>query len=73
MQTKQDKQIKDSVPGNPSGINVHDGLNRAIRIWKKNLKDSNTVTELYDRKEYKKPSRKNREIMEAAKFKQRFQ
>ena len=70
MQTKQDKQIKDSIPGRPNSINVHDGLNRALRIWKKQLKDSDLIAELYERKEYIKPSDAKRKMLDVAKFKQ---
>ena len=67
---KQQKQIKDMVPGAPNSIKVSDGLNRAIRIWKKQLKDSDTINELFERKEHIKPSYKRRKQLETAKFKQ---
>lgn len=71
MNEKTFKKLKDNVPGNLAGVNVQNGdLNRALRIWKRNLKNSGIITELYDRKEFKKSSEKKREQFLTAQFKQ---
>ena len=50
------KKLQDSTPGRLSGVTTVNGIDRAIRRWKRSLKDSNVITETFDRKEYKKPS-----------------
>lgn len=65
------KKFQGIVPGNPQSIKVNGGdLSTALRIWKKQQKDSNIVQELFDRKYYKKKSVHKREQMSTAKYNQ---
>lgn len=56
------------------GANVLDGkLSSAIRIWKNELSDSGIIQTLRERNNgYVKPSKKRREIIELAKYKEKF-
>jgi ribosomal protein S21 len=56
------------LPGGIGSI-VHEGdLNAAIRHWKQNLKNSNIINELYDRKHFTKKSDLRRLTINHAKF-----
>lgn len=56
------KKIRSIRQRNISSIEVVDNdLNSAIRIWKRMLKENNTIEECYDRKFFQKPSRKKRD------------
>lgn len=56
------------------GANVIDGkLSSAIRIWKNELSDSGKIQKLRDIKSgFIKPSKKRRDIVELAKYKETF-
>lgn len=49
------------------GANVVDGnLNTAIQVWKQELKTSEKLTKLYEKREYVKPSRYRRKQLDMA-------
>lgn len=54
------KMLHSIVPGNGNAIKVLGSgkydIEYALRLWKRNLKDSDIVSELRDRMEYNKPS-----------------
>jgi ribosomal protein S21 len=49
-------------------VQVNGDINFSLRKWKRNLKDSKIVEQLFANKFYKKPSDERREIMELAKY-----
>lgn len=56
------KEFLSQIPNSPTGASVVNGdLSFAIRMWKKRLKESGNMQELYKRKYYKKPSTQRRE------------
>lgn len=50
------KQFNALVQGSPYSVAVNGDLTFALRQWKKILKDTNIVKELFDRQRYTKPS-----------------
>lgn len=62
------KKFRAIKPGALSSTVVVDDLGSALRIWKKQLKDSEVILECYDRKFYQKPSTKRRILLENAKY-----
>ena len=45
------------IPGQPSGVRVLDGnIERSLKIWKRQLKDSGKLMELKQRRYFEKPS-----------------
>lgn len=72
MNQKDWKKFQDIAPGRLYGATVVDNdINRAIRKWKKVLKDSNIIQEVFDRREYIQDSKKKRKILQTAQYKQR--
>lgn len=70
-QDKTFKKLQDLIPGQLMGTNVQPGdLNRALRRWKKSVKDSGIVQELFSRKEFEKPSVSKRKIKKEAIYRQ---
>jgi len=65
------KKFQGIVPGSPQSVKVNGGdLSTALRIWKKQQKDSNIVQELFDKKFFKKKSVQRREQMATARYNQ---
>ena len=62
------KKFKCVNSGRPNSVIVDGDLAYALKVWKKLLKDSNTMQECYDRKFYRKPSERGRLKMQLAKF-----
>ncbi|MFW2033846.1 30S ribosomal protein S21, partial [Acinetobacter sp. ULE_I037] len=51
------KKFHGTVPGSPQSVKVNGGdISTALRIWKKQQKDSNIIQDLFDKKYYKKKS-----------------
>jgi len=48
-----------------------DSLYEALSLWKKKVKMSGKLQQVFENKFFKKPSEKRREIVENAKYKQR--
>lgn len=66
------KEFLSLIPNSPTAAQVVDGdLNFAIRMWKKRLKESGNMQELYKRKYYKKPSLARREVVLDAIYRKR--
>ena len=60
--------------GFPNSVGVpEDGLDTAIKIWKGKLRDSDTIMNLKNRKQYVKPSVENRKQMNKAKYYQKLE
>lgn len=57
------------VPGSATGVQVNGDLSFALRLFKKNMKDSSKLEECYTRKEYTKPSILRRKQLDLAKYK----
>lgn len=72
MQTEKDlKRLQDITPGKLSGTKVVDGnIDRALRKFKKTIKDSGIIQETFYRREYRKPSVIRRKQIKDAIFKQ---
>lgn len=63
------KKFQGIIPGTPNAVKVNNGdISTALRVWKRQQKDSNIVQELFDKKYYKKKSVKRREQVELAKY-----
>lgn len=72
MNDKQIKRIREIVPGRLNSVAVVDGdITRAIRNFKKRVKDSGVIQELYDRREFQKNSLIRRKQRQSAEYKQR--
>jgi len=69
--SKQDRDLLSIVPGSASGARVVDGdISYAIRRWKRNVKMSGKLKDVFDRQEYEKPSVKRRKIKSDAIYRQ---
>lgn len=69
--SRQTKELLSIAPGSSSGALVVDGdLQFAIRRWKKSLKQNGKLKELYDRREYVKPSARRRRTKSDAIYRQ---
>jgi len=67
----QDKQLATIIPGS-IGVNVIDGdLSYAMREFKKQIKDTEVIQNLYNNKYYTKPSVSKRKMLDNAKFLQK--
>ena len=55
-------------------INVkdHGSIERALKTLKKKFEKTKTLRELRDRKEFKKPSERRREVLIKAKYREQF-
>ena len=63
------KRIKAIVPGRTTSIEIVDNdLPTAIKLWKRMLKDNNTIEQCYINKFYNKPSKIKREQFNNARF-----
>ena len=70
--SKSKKDFLSISPGSPVGSIVIDGnINAAISEWKRRLKDSHIIVELYRRREYIKKSTKRRQIIQDAEYRQK--
>jgi ribosomal protein S21 len=55
------KKLRNIVPGKVQSIKVVDNdLSTALKVWKKMLKENNTIEDCYENKFYNKPSRQKR-------------
>lgn len=55
------KKLRNTIPFKTQSVLVVDNdLGTALKVWKKMLKENNTIEECYDRKFYNKPSRTKR-------------
>ena len=53
------------IPGVPLGVKVLDNnVERSLKIWKRQLKDSGKIMELKQRRYFEKPSSKKRKMKE---------
>ena len=71
--TKQEKKQRAQLAGG-IGANVIEGdLGLAIRTWKQDLKNSGILKEIYNKREFISKSQKRKEIVDKAKYRQRFE
>ena len=72
MQTEKDlKKLHDVAPGKLYGTRVVDGnIDRAIRRFKKQIRDSGILQEVYQRREFTKPSLIRRNQIKSAQYKE---
>jgi len=69
--SKKGKAFKSILPGSPLGVNVVEGdIHYALQTWKRKMKDSGVMKELYKRTEYTKPSKARRKVLLNAIYKQ---
>lgn len=67
MHPKQ-KQLYTIIPGRLNAIEVNNDLTYALRLYKKQQKESEIILDLYTRKFYDKPSVLKRKKMNLAKY-----
>ena len=64
------KRVDFVIPGVPSGVKVpgpsYGDLEKALKVFKRQMKDSEKLDELRSRREYVKPSAKRRKKMDDA-------
>jgi small subunit ribosomal protein S21 len=66
------KKLAESSPGNLLGTTVTDGnIDKALRRFKKTVKDSGIVLEMFNRREFTKPSIIKRKQKKEARYRQR--
>jgi small subunit ribosomal protein S21 len=70
---KQIRKLQEIAPGNLYGVSVVGGIDSALREFKRMIKKSGILTEVYARKEYEKPSITKRRTKKNAQYKQRRQ
>lgn len=71
--TKREKLMRTKLSGG-IGANVIDGdLNLAIKIWKQEVKNSNLLKRVYEKKEYRKPSTERNERLSQLRNKKKKQ
>ena len=73
--SKQSKHFKSIIPGVGVGVKVLNtkyypkgDINSALKLFKRELKESGKMQELKDRKEFKSKSQKRRELVNTAKY-----
>jgi ribosomal protein S21 len=72
MNPKKLREFQHILPGSPLGALVQgDELNHAIQSWKRRVKNSGLLRELYDRREFVKPSVARRKLITDAAYKQK--
>lgn len=71
MTEKHWKRLLDSKPGLLYGADASNGIDRAIRKWKKTVKDAGIVQECFNRREFIKPSKQKRKILQSARYRMR--
>jgi ribosomal protein S21 len=70
---KQIKHHKSIVPGKSNSTKViNKDINFALRLWKKQLKSSDSIDKLKSLKEFEKPSITKRRQKQAAIYKQKI-
>lgn len=70
MNKKFQKRIDSIIPGNSTAVRVVDNdISYALRLFKKEVKDSNKLKEYYSRKEFTKPSIIRRDQLALARYK----
>lgn len=66
------KKLQESAPGNLLGTTVTEGnIDKALRRFKKTIKDSGMILELFSRREFTKPSITKRKVKKEARYRQR--
>ena len=66
------KKLQESAPGNLLGTTVTEGnIDKALRRFKKTIKDSGMILELFSRREFTKPSIVKRKQKKEARYRQR--
>lgn len=66
------KKLQESAPKNLLGTTVTEGnIDKALRRFKKNIKDSGMILELFSRREFTKPSITKRKVKKEARYRQR--
>lgn len=69
--SKRKREFLSIAPGAPLGATVVEGeLNYAIQTWKRKVKDSGILKEVFNRREFMKPSVKRRRVKLDAIYKQ---
>ncbi len=67
----ESKKTQSIIPGKLSSVRVVNGeLHAALRVWKKQLKESRLIEQIMSRKHYEKPSVTAKQMRDAAKYKQ---
>lgn len=62
--SKREREFLSITPGSPTGVNVVEGnISYALQQWKRKVKDSGIMREVYERKEFLKPSVKRRKVI----------
>jgi len=73
---KKQKQHQTVVPGNPLAVKVvgtqREDLGFALKAFKRKIKSSGILESVKDRKEFIKPSVKNRKLVQRAQFIQKI-
>lgn len=70
---KKQKELKSILPGSSIGVHVIDGdIAFALRQFKKRIKQTRIMKEVYDRKTYTKPSILRKQQKQSAVHKQRM-
>jgi small subunit ribosomal protein S21 len=73
---KKQKQHQTVVPGNPLAVKVvgtqREDLGFALKAFKRKIKSSGILESVKDRKEFIKPSIKNRKLVQRAQFIQKI-
>ena len=62
------KQFTSIIPGKLTAIEVNGDITSALRIFKKQQKETSVILECFERKFYKKPSDQKRKQLEKAKY-----
>ena len=66
------KKLQESAPGNLIGTTVTEGnIDKALRRFKKTVKESGIILELFSRREFIKPSIVKRKQKKEARYRQR--
>jgi len=71
MKRRKKRELSE-IPGSPSAMVVSNDLKTALYVFKKELKQSGKISEIYKRKEYEKPSTRRRRVKETAKYLNQF-
>lgn len=70
MLNKKQRRLRASLHGGIGAVVVDNDLSLALGVWRNEVKKLGIITELFERREYIKPSRKKKDQLSKAKYKQ---
>lgn len=68
---KRQRRLRASLHGGIGAVVIDNDLSMALSVWRNELKKIGIILELFERREYIKPSRKKKDMLSKAKYRQK--